>query len=46
MNYIYNAVNVKINLVCSKTNPYKSEFLQKLHANNSRVGIPDIKDLF
>jgi hypothetical protein len=46
MNYIYNAVNIKINLICSKTNPYKAEFLQKLHTNNSRVGIPDIKDLF
>jgi CheY-like chemotaxis protein len=31
--------------VCSMSNPYKSDFLQKLYANNSRVGTPDIKNL-
>lgn len=44
--FLYNSFTVKMAPVCSKTNPYKSEFMQKLHANNSRVGIPDIKDLF
>ncbi|MCS6934647.1 MAG: hypothetical protein NZM35_05810, partial [Chitinophagales bacterium] len=43
--YILNAQDVKMNLICSIVNPYKAEFLQKLHTNNSRVGIPDIKDL-
>jgi len=40
-----NGLDVKLELLCSKVNPYKAEFLQKLHTNNSRVGIPDIKDL-
>jgi len=44
--HLYNNIEVKLNLICSITNPYKSEFLQKLHTNDSRVGIPDIKDLF
>jgi hypothetical protein len=37
---------VKLNLICSITNPYKAEFLQRLNVNNTRVGIPDIKYLF
>ena len=45
-NHLYNNVEVKLKLICSISNPYKAEFLQKLHTNNSRVGIPDIKDLF
>jgi len=37
--------NVHLIHICSNSNPYKSDFLQKVHANNSRVGTPDIKDL-
>lgn len=44
--HLYNNVEVNIKLICSISNPYKAEFFQKLHANDSRVGIPDIKDLF
>lgn len=44
--HLYNNVEVKLKLICSISNPYKAEFLQKLHSNDSRVGIPDIKDLF
>lgn len=40
-----NASDVNIEFLCSLVNPYKAEFLQKLHNNNSRVGIPDIKNL-
>ena len=43
--FLFNGFDVKPELICSKVNPYKAEFLQKLHTNNSRVGIPDIKDL-
>ncbi len=43
--FIHNGVRVRLNLLCSKVNPYKAEFLQKLYSSNSRVGIPDIKDL-
>jgi hypothetical protein len=43
--FSFNGLDVKLELLCSKVNPYKAEFLQKLHTNNSRVGIPDIKDL-
>ena len=43
--FLFNGQDVKLELLCSKVNPYKAEFLQKLHTNNSRVGIPDIKDL-
>lgn len=44
-NFICDTVNVKLNLHCSISNPFKSEFFHKLHTNNNRVGIPDIKDL-
>lgn len=44
--FLYGSESVKMILICSKVNPYKSEFLQQLHSNNSRVGIPDIKNLF
>lgn len=44
--HLYRNVKVNLSLLCSISNPYKAEFLQKLHSNNSRVGIPDIKDLF
>lgn len=43
--YILNNENVTIIPICSIVDPYKSEFLHKLHSNNSRVGIPDIKKL-
>lgn len=43
--FILNASDVNIKFLCSLVNPYKAEFLQKLHTNNSRVGIPDIKNL-
>jgi CheY-like chemotaxis protein len=43
--FIHNGERVRMNLLCTKVNPYKAEFLQKLHTSNSRVGIPDIKDL-
>jgi CheY-like chemotaxis protein len=44
-NFMFNGNEVKLNLICSKVNPYKAEFLHKLHSHNSRVGIPDIKNL-
>lgn len=44
--YVYNSVQVKLQLLCGKANPYKSEFFQKLNVNNTRVGIPEIKHLF
>ncbi|MCC6865196.1 MAG: hypothetical protein IT280_03460 [Ignavibacteria bacterium] len=43
--FILNDKGVKLEMICSKCNPYKAEFLQKLHSNNSRVGIPNINDL-
>lgn len=43
--FVTNGIDVKLELLCTKVNPYKAEFLQKLQTNNSRVGIPDIKDL-
>lgn len=43
--FTLNASDVNIEFLCSMVNPYKAEFLQKLHTNNSRVGIPDIKNL-
>jgi CheY-like chemotaxis protein len=43
--FMFNGNEVKLNLICSKVNPYKAEFLHKLHSHNSRVGIPDIKNL-
>lgn len=43
--FIFNGQDITFQLLCTKTNPYKAEFLQKLHTNNSRVGTPDIKDL-
>jgi CheY-like chemotaxis protein len=44
--YRVNSSSVRMHLICGKSNPYKAEFFQKLHASNSRIGIPDIKDLF
>lgn len=44
--FFFNAEKVKLSLLCGKANPYKSEFFQKLNVNNTRVGIPEIKELF
>lgn len=43
--FTLNGQNVKLEYICSKVNPYRAEFLHKLHSHNSRVGIPDIKNL-
>lgn len=43
--YILNNENANITSICSIVDPYKSEFVHKLHSHNSRVGIPDIKKL-
>jgi CheY-like chemotaxis protein len=43
--FIFNGQEVKLEFLCSKVNPFKAEFLQKLNTHNSRVGIPDIKNL-
>lgn len=43
--YLFKDKEVQLGHICSKSNPYKSDFLQKLYANNSRVGTPDIKNL-
>jgi hypothetical protein len=34
-----------LELLCSLDEPYKSDFLQRVQSHNSRVGIPDIRDL-
>ena len=44
--YQFKDKEVQLVHICAKSNPYKSDFLQKLYANNSRVGTPDIKDLW
>lgn len=36
---------ITLTFLCSFADPYKSDFLQKLHAHDSRVGVPDIKNL-
>lgn len=43
--YLFKDKEVQLTHICSKSNPYKSDFFQKLYANNSRVGTPDIKYL-
>jgi len=43
--FTFNREDVRLKLICSKVNPYKAEFLQKLYTHGSRVGIPDIKEL-
>lgn len=40
-----NNIDVKFSFLCAVVNPFKAEFLQKVYTNNSRVGIPDIKNL-
>ena len=41
----FNSKEVTLEFLCRLDNPYKNDFLQKLHSHNSRVGIPDIKKL-
>lgn len=43
--FLLNKQDIRVEFICRLDNPYKSDFLQKLHAHNSRVGIPDIKNL-
>lgn len=43
--FLCNGREVLLKHICAKSNPYKSDFLQKLYTNNSRVGTPDIKEL-
>jgi CheY-like chemotaxis protein len=43
--FLFDGQEINVEMICSYINPYKSEFMQKLHAHNSRVGIPDIKDM-
>ncbi len=43
--FVFKSKEVKLEFVCRLDNPYKSDFLQKLHSHNSRVGTPDIKRL-
>lgn len=42
----HKGVEVNVALVCSLSNPYKSDFLHALHSHNARVGTPDIKELW
>jgi CheY-like chemotaxis protein len=43
--FLYRGKEVSLSFICSKSNPYKSDFLHSLHSHNSRVGTPDIKKL-
>ena len=43
--FLFNNEETRLEFLCKLDNPYKSDFLQKLHSHNSRVGIPDIKKL-
>ncbi len=43
--FLYRGKEVSISFICSKSNPYKSDFLHSLYAHNSRVGTPDIRKL-
>lgn len=44
--FLMNNVNATLKLVCSYSNPYKSDFLHSVNAHNSRIGTPDIKNLW
>lgn len=44
-NFLYRGEQVSVSFVCSKSNPYKSDFLHSFHTHNSRVGTPDIRKL-
>ena len=41
----FNNNDVTLEFLCRLDNPYRSDFLQKLHAHNSRIGIPNIRNL-
>lgn len=43
--FLYRGKEVNLSFICSKSNPYKSDFLHAFHAHNSRVGTPDIRKL-
>lgn len=43
--FLYRGKEVSVSFVCSKSNPYKSDFLHSFHSHNSRVGTPDIRKL-
>lgn len=43
--FLFNAKAINLEFLCRLDNPYKSDFLQKLHTHNSRVGIPNIRNL-
>ncbi len=45
-NFYIDKTEYKIELICSLSEPYKSDFLNHLHSHNFRVGIPDIKKLW
>jgi hypothetical protein len=44
--FIFQGKETTAKLVCGLSNPYRSDFLHFLHAHNSRVGTPDIKNLW
>lgn len=43
--FLYRGREVSVKFICSKSNPYKSDFLHAFHSHNSRVGTPDIRKL-
>jgi len=43
--FLYKGKEVSVSFICSKSNPYKSDFLHSFHSHNSRVGTPDIRKL-
>lgn len=44
--FIVNGKDASMRLICSFVNPYKGDFLQRLHAHNSRIGTPNVKSLY
>ena len=43
--FSYNGQVIQMIHICSKSDPYKSDFLHNVHAHDSRVGTPDIRKL-
>jgi hypothetical protein len=43
--FLFKGKEVSLTFICSKSNPYKSDFLHAFHSHNSRVGTPDIRKL-
>jgi len=41
--FIFDRHEIDIELICGFSDPYKSDFLNKLASHNTRIGIPDIK---